>query len=116
MALGLAPMYYSRVSKAQHPPISIRPGAARVARIDAYATKHMLSRHLAVMVLLDAGLRVEDGPLQKDRPAKRILDGLKDAVEIAEGRADPSTYRVHNVQLGPTPAKPGDRLKKGKAK
>jgi putative transcriptional regulator len=26
---------------------------------------------------------------------ERIMDGLHDAVEIAEGRADPSTYRIH---------------------
>lgn len=26
---------------------------------------------------------------------KRLMDGLNDAVAIAEGKADPSTYRVH---------------------
>lgn len=29
----------------------------------------------------------------------RIMDGLKEAKAIAEGKADPSTYRVHRVNV-----------------
>jgi len=39
------------------PPLSIRPGPERLARIDAYASEHKLSRHLAVMLMLDEGYR-----------------------------------------------------------
>ena len=38
------------------PPISIRLGDERLARIDAYAAEHALSRHLAILVLIDAAL------------------------------------------------------------
>ena len=33
-----------------------------------------------------------------DTNFKRIMAGLNDAIAIAEGRADPSTYRVHVPQ------------------
>lgn len=38
------------------PPVSFRPGDERLARIDAFAEKHKLSRHLAILVLIDRGL------------------------------------------------------------
>lgn len=31
-----------------------------------------------------------------ERAFNKIMAGLTEAVEIAEGRADPSTYRIHN--------------------
>lgn len=39
------------------PPISIRPGDERLARIDAYAAEHNLNRHLAILLMLDEGYR-----------------------------------------------------------
>lgn len=41
----------------QQPPLSIRPGEERLARIDAYAAEHKLSRHLAILLMLDEGYR-----------------------------------------------------------
>lgn len=36
------------------PPLSIRPGEERLERIDAYAEKHGITRHAAVLAMLDA--------------------------------------------------------------
>lgn len=30
---------------------------------------------------------------------QKIIEGLKSAVEIAQGKADPSTYRVHTISV-----------------
>jgi hypothetical protein len=37
---------------------------------------------------------------------ERIMAGLNDAIEIAEGRADPTTYRVHVVETPPVEENP----------
>lgn len=43
-------------------PVSFRPGPERMERIEAWAKSRNLSRHLAILTLLDAGLRAEAGP------------------------------------------------------
>lgn len=43
------------------PPLSIRPGEARLACIDDFAAKRKLNRHAAVLALIDDGLRA-NGP------------------------------------------------------
>jgi hypothetical protein len=39
------------------PPISVRLGAERLSRLDTFAAEHKLSRHLALLTLLDEGHR-----------------------------------------------------------
>lgn len=49
----------------QKPPVSIRLGDERLARIDAYAAEHHLSRHLAILLMLDEGYRsLTEPPLE----------------------------------------------------
>lgn len=45
------------MAQPKEPPLSIRLGAARLARIEAWAKSRKLSRHLAILTLLDEGLR-----------------------------------------------------------
>jgi hypothetical protein len=52
------------------PPLSIRPGEARLSRIDAYAAEHRLSRHLAILLMLDEGYRSLTGRPVSTRPAR----------------------------------------------
>lgn len=53
------------MSQPKVPPLSVRLGCERLAMIDVYAKAHALSRHLAVLVLIDASLRVEREPTAK---------------------------------------------------
>lgn len=56
-------MYYIRMAQPTDPPVSFRPGEERLARIEAWAKKRSLSRHLAILTLIDEGLRAhEPGP------------------------------------------------------
>lgn len=44
------------MSQPKEPPVSIRPGATRLAEVDAFAADHGLNRHAALMALIDLGL------------------------------------------------------------
>lgn len=68
-------VYYSRMAQPKEPPLSIRPGAQRLASIDAFAKANALSRHLAIMVLLDRALAMKGGAADLARasaPPKRL--------------------------------------------
>ncbi len=49
----------------KEPPLSFRPGDERRARIEAWANEHKVSRHLAILTLIDAGLRALAAPALK---------------------------------------------------
>lgn len=61
-------------------PISFRPGDERLARIEAWAKERKLSRHLAILTLIDAGLRgeavaadpVKAAPAPKPKPVPKV--------------------------------------------
>lgn len=48
------------------PPLSLRPGEDRLARVLAWATDHGLSQHAAILALIDLGLGAPPKP--QDRP------------------------------------------------
>ncbi len=50
-------VYYIPMVQPKTPPLSVRLGEERLARIDAYAKEHALSRHLAILLMLDEGHR-----------------------------------------------------------
>lgn len=84
----------------------------------------------AIRSLVGMGLSHNQKPVEPSRDFERIKAGLKEAVAIAKGEADPTTYRIHNVQpidpdkarvlhdlgLGPQPTQPGTRLKETKSR
>jgi hypothetical protein len=41
------------------PPMGIRPNPALRARVEAYAARHGISRHAALLKLIEKGLRAE---------------------------------------------------------
>lgn len=64
------------------PPLSFRPGKERLARIEAFAAERKLSRHLAILVLLDEGYRSLTKPT---KPA---------AAKPAKTKAEPAAPKV----------------------
>jgi hypothetical protein len=92
------------MSQPKSSPTSVRFGEGRLDRIDAYAKAHLLNRHLAILVLVDAGLAV--GKPAACEPARTV-----------EPRRMPVKAKLHiasedGVQIGPMPSTPGSRLKK----
>lgn len=79
------------------PPVSFRPGDERQARIDAYAEKHKLSRHLAILTLIDAGLR-SDGP---SLPPPAVQAAIKAKAAKAQTAARPFTSRLKGEWKAP---------------
>jgi len=84
----------------KNPPLSIRPGPERLARVDAYAAEHKLSRHLAIMLMLDEGYR----SLSKAEAALPLKVGDTYTVE-----GDPGVRKVTAVTTAAKPVK--SRLK-----
>jgi hypothetical protein len=62
------------------PPLSIRPGDVRLALVDAYAAKHGLNRHAAVLRLIDVGLKGRANAAAAQAPA---------IVNVAPVRSEP---------------------------
>jgi hypothetical protein len=64
------------------PPLSVRLGEVRTAQIDAYAVKYGLTRHAAVLELIDLGLH---GPtwVASQRPTPKPLPGSAAAAKKA---------------------------------
>ena len=88
------------------PPLSIRPGPERLARIDAYASEHKLSRHLAIMLMLDEGYRsliltveaptftrMDQAPVTSPKPAR--------PAEVTVTRAAPIKSRLKGEWKAP---------------
>lgn len=97
------------------PPLSIRPGPERLARIDAYAAEHRLSRHLAILLMLDEGYRSLT-KAQVDGPATRQAKRLEELIDALDHRHAKGIDRAGSpywasLQMGPDRAKPGSRLK-----
>lgn len=107
-SLGFRPgeMYYTWMVQPKTPPLSIRPGDVRLAKIDAYAVKHGLKRHAAVLELVDVGL---DGiiAVATQRPTPKPIPGSDAAKRKAANAAS-------GVQIGPVRPAPGARLEKVK--
>lgn len=84
------------------PPLSIRPGEARLACIDDFATRKKLNRHAAVLALIDDGLRA-NGP---SLPPPDVQAAIKaEAVRrqskvMATRAARPEPIHVDAPQLG----------------
>ena len=57
------------------PPLSVRLGAERLARIEGYAKEHALSRHLAILLMLDEGYAA----LRDKRVAGLVAEAMADA-------------------------------------
>lgn len=95
------------------PPLSIRPGAERLARIDAYAKDHLLSRHLAILLMLDEGYRSltyvpEPMPLPGVLRSGSVtpVDYPRLAAELdARGKSEP--MRLPRAPIGSLAKKPG---------
>ncbi len=65
-----ARMYYISMAQPKIPPLSIRPGDARLVLSEAFAAAHELSRYAAMLELIDRGLAagIKTAPAA---PAKR---------------------------------------------
>ncbi len=74
---------------ASDPPISVKPGADRLAKVDAYAAKANLRRHGAILDLIDQGLEAAEGP-KDETPVKgrkkAPAAAAPEAVPVKEGR------------------------------
>lgn len=81
--------------------IAARLPLSRLVRIDAYAKEHALSRNLAMMALIDAGLSV--GAPVKAVPAAPVTKADEPS------RIDAPSL---GVQFGPSASAPGSRLDK----
>jgi len=96
------------------PPLSIRLGDVRLAKVDAYALKHGLKRHAAVLELLDVAL---DGPFRvaTQRPTPKPVPGsdaaVRKAAQAAE-RPESSAPRVTVPLAGTFERKPYQKRKK----
>jgi hypothetical protein len=75
------------------PPLSIRPGEVRLAKIDAYALKHGLKRHAAVLELIDVGL---DGLMRVavQRPTPKPVPGSDAAARKIERAEAPEPFKT----------------------
>lgn len=99
------------------PPLSIRPGAERLERIDAYAAEHNLSRHLAIMLMLDEGHRALTAPTPAPSNPEQIPKPLtvkaKPAAKAAsvEVPANPAKLTLNLPVASNAPAPYGSRLK-----
>lgn len=80
------------MSQPKVPPLSVRLGEARLAKIDAYAVKHGLKRHGAVLELLDIA--------------------LEGRISVAAQRPTPKPLPGSIVALRKPPVPYGSRLKK----
>jgi hypothetical protein len=86
------------MAQPKDPPISFRPGEARLARIAAWAKERNLSRHLAILTLIDAGLRgeVAEPPSAKPRVKPEIapkVEAEPARVHVAVPLKDPPKFR-----------------------
>lgn len=101
------------------PPLSVRFGDVRLAEIDAYATKHGLKRHAAILELIDVGLKGLSW-VACQRPTPKPIPGSLAAERKAARASNPtSAERTDaakiNIQVGPVSRKPGSMLdKRGK--
>jgi hypothetical protein len=73
-------------------PVSFRPGEERLTRIEAWAKKRNLSRHLAILTLLDAGLRALEPPAEAIRLMR--LGAEKKAKAASEKAAEPEPFKT----------------------
>lgn len=69
-------MYYSPMAQPKTPPISIRPSAALLAEVDAWARARGLKRHAALLALIDFGLGTPARPAQR-REAPKVEAAVK---------------------------------------
>jgi hypothetical protein len=77
------------MSQPKDPPVSFRPGAARLARIEAWAKERKLSRHLAILTLLDAGLRA----LGPSLPTRGTQAAIKAEAARRQGKPQPEPFK-----------------------
>jgi len=89
----------------KNPPLSIRPGPERLARIDAYASEHKLSRHLAILLMLDEGYRSLTGTIKTPVSSK--------VVNLPPAMTEEQMRPIKGLVSGGRPPVPyGSRLKK----
>lgn len=111
------------MAQPKEPPLSIRPPPAMLKRVEAFAAEREVTRHLALIMLIERGLNAPE-PAQLAVKVRRVPLGPpatwpSGAVVMPDHKEDPGLEAPRttvNVQLGPARPKPGDRLKKGKAK
>jgi hypothetical protein len=77
------------MSQPKDPPISFRPGAARLECIEAWAKERKLSRHLAILTLLDAGLRAQGPSL----PALEVQTAIRAEAARRQGKPQPEPFK-----------------------
>lgn len=96
----------------KQPPLSIRPGPDRLAKVQAWATDHGLSQHAAILALIDLGL---SGPVALTPPSPGPSP-ITTRLNAAE-RATANFLAVEPaIRMLLPKAEPGSRLKKGKTK
>lgn len=95
----------------KQPPISLRPGDDRLARIDAYAAEHKLTRHAAILLLIDLSLVPAKAP-PRAKPTKVEEDAYFAGTMPDAPKAAISETPKISLQLGPANFAPGSRLKK----
>lgn len=81
------------------PPRSFRPGPARGALIDAWAAKHRMEPHKAILALIDAGLGVNPAA------ARQVSEQIGQLKRIPTPKARWSLAAA-GVQVGPGPYVP----------
>lgn len=98
------------------PPLSLRCGAARLARLDALAQRQGTTRHKAGMDALDAGLEQLDpaGGAVRDRghtpsPKQVLAQAEAKAAHLASPKK--RSWKLPGVQFGPSHPQPGTMLK-----
>lgn len=100
------------MAQPKEPPISIRPGAERQARIEAWAKARGLKRHAAILELIDLGLEwmAERGepppPPQRDEAMDRLSDEMAADLaraEIADRKAGASVPFAGDIERRATP-------------
>lgn len=85
------------MAQPKDPPVSFRPGAERLERIEAWAKSRNLSRHLAILTLLDAGLRAVTAP--EVTMVKPQSD--REKIEGKGGRPEPFKTRLKGEWKAP---------------
>lgn len=88
-------MYYSGMAQPKEPPLSIRLGEARRERIETWAKARNLSRHLAILTLLDAGYRA----LGPSLPTPEVQAAIK--AEAIKRQSKPFVSRLKGEWKAP---------------